>query len=67
MVQSRYHRNILTPNHSFTNEQMIINRSISKLLEAIKLANQSLREAILASEQKRFEDELVAEEKVAPM
>jgi nitrogen-specific signal transduction histidine kinase len=39
-------------------EQIIINRAITRLLEEIKKANKSLREAISASEQKRFEDEL---------
>ncbi|MBX3708731.1 MAG: HAMP domain-containing histidine kinase [Gammaproteobacteria bacterium] len=48
----------MNPKNSFTNEQLIINRAVSKLLDAIKLANQSLREAILSSEQKKFEDEL---------
>lgn len=46
------------PESSYTNEQTIINRAISKLIEEIKQANKSLREAISASEQKRFEDEL---------
>ncbi|MBX3709652.1 MAG: HAMP domain-containing histidine kinase [Gammaproteobacteria bacterium] len=44
---------------SFTNEQVIINRAVTNLLSAIKVANQSLREAILVSEQKKFEDELI--------
>jgi signal transduction histidine kinase len=44
--------------NTYSTEQIIINRAISRLLEEIRKANQSLREAISASEQKRFEDEL---------
>lgn len=45
--------------HAFDNvEQEIINRSVSRLFSEIKKANQSLKEAILASEQKKFREEL---------
>lgn len=40
------------------NEQVIINRAITKLLEEIKKANHSLREVIAEAELRRFQDEL---------
>lgn len=39
-------------------EQIIINRAIAKLLDEIKKANHSLRDAISRAEKKRFQDEL---------
>lgn len=43
---------------SYSAEQVIINRAISRLLNEIKKANKSLREAILSAEQRRFREEL---------
>jgi signal transduction histidine kinase len=39
-------------------EQFIINKAINRLLDQIKKANYSLREAIILSEQRRFQEEL---------
>lgn len=39
-------------------EQIIINKAISRLLSEIKKANNSLREAILVTEKQRFQEEL---------
>lgn len=49
---------LIKSQNSYSSEQIIINRAISRLIKEIKKANQSLREAILMSEQKKFEDEL---------
>lgn len=49
---------LIQPQQAYSSEQIIINRAISRLIDEIKKANQSLREAILVSEQKKFEDEL---------
>src|SRR5262249_30656839 len=48
----------ISTKHAYNAEQIIINRAISKLLAEIKKANESLREAISASEQQKFQDEL---------
>lgn len=50
----------LNINIPYSSEQVIINKSISRLLDEIKKANKSLREAISMAEQKRFQDELTA-------
>jgi len=43
---------------SQNSEQLIINKAISKLMNEIKKSNKSLREAISATEQRRFQEEL---------
>ena len=43
---------------SKTTEQEIINRTILRLVDEIKKSNKKLREAILETEQKRFQEEL---------
>ncbi|VEG92533.1 sensor histidine kinase [Legionella spiritensis] len=43
---------------SENNEQIIINRAINRLLEEINQAHRSLRAAIVASEQRKFQEEL---------
>lgn len=43
---------------SYNLEQLLINNAISRLLEEIRRANKSLREAVASNEQKRFQEEL---------
>ena len=52
--------NLLPLNHEKSKrvEQVIINKAIGCLISEIKKSNQSLRTAILAAEQKRFQEEL---------
>ena len=49
---------LVEQNSTHNAEQVIINRAISKLINEIKKANESLREAISAAEQRRFQEEL---------